>query len=481
MTKRLMFFAALVAAVLSVSLAASSAIGASVVYNAIPSPLPPNVASLGFEAQSTSEFGDYVHLTSTNPNRVLNAVTVTMSDWALYSDYSTDFRYSGNSSTWSHPITVNVYSNHLGANGAPDTLLATKTQNVAIPWRPVADASCGTAWKASNGNCYNGLAFNATFDLSSLNQALPNDVIVGVAYNTADYGQAPIGVAGPYNSLNVGVPTGQTASVGSDANADNVFWNTSYAPFYADGGASGVGTFRQDTNWSPNGTVAIQITASAACTETDFSRDGHVLTAAQIGGNVTGTLDATGCDIGVYYKSGSTGDVMAGADISGAKYFGVLVNGVPANVTGSSVHSIGDVPLNGSQHGNAIVYLNGATGTISGNHVYSYQKNGITVSGVKADGSISGPATSASVLNNVVTGEGPVSYIAQNGIQVSYGASGTVTGNTVSNNWYTGATWTACGLLFYQAGGVKQNANNLFNNQTNFCNFGRGGGKPPRP
>ena len=56
-----------------------------------------------------------------------------------------------------------------------------------------------------------------------------------------------------------------------------------------------------------------------------------------------------------------------------------------------------------------------------------------------------------------------------------------MTGNTVSNNWYTGANVTACGLLIYQAGGVKQNANNLFNNQTNFCNFGRGGGKPPRP
>jgi hypothetical protein len=475
MKKRLMFFAALVAAALSVSLAASSAIGASVVYNAIPSPLPPNVASVGYEATSTSEFGDYVHLTSTNPNRVLNAVTVTMSDWALYSDYSSDGRYAGNSVTWSHPITVNIYSSSLA-------LLATKTQNVTIPWRPVADASCGTAWKASNGNCYNGLAFNATFDLSSLSLTLPSDVIVGVAYNTADYGQTPIGLAGPYNSLNVGVPTGQTATVGSDDNADNVFWNTSYAPFYADGGVpGGVGIFRQDTNWSPNGTAAIQITASAACTLTDFSRDGHFLTAAQIGNNVTGTLDATGCDIGVYYESGHTGTVTPGADISGAKYFGVLVNGVTMDVTNSSVHAIGEVPLNGSQHGNAIVYLNGAKGTISGNHVFNYQKNGITVSGVNANGTVPGPATSASVLNNVVTGEGHVSYIAQNGIQISYGASGTVTGNTVSGNWYTGPTYTACGLLFYQAGGVKQNANNLFNNQTNFCNFGRGGGKPPRP
>jgi hypothetical protein len=159
----------------------------------------------------------------------------------------------------------------------------------------------------------------------------------------------------------------------------------------------------------------------------------------------------------------------------------VLVNGAAVNVTSSSVHAIGEMPLNGSQHGNAIVYLNGASGIIRGNHVYSYQKNGITVSGVNASGTPGSLATSASVLSNIVTGEGHVSYIAQNGIQISYGASGIVTGNTVSGNWYTGPTNTACGLLFYQAGGVKQNTNTLFDNQTNFCNVGRGGGKPPRP
>ena len=110
MKRRMMFFAALVVASLSVSLAAGSAFAASV-YNATPNPLPPNVASLGFEATSTSEFGDYVHLAGTD--RRLTTVTVTMSDWALYSDYASDIRYSGNSATWSHPITVNVYNTSL--------------------------------------------------------------------------------------------------------------------------------------------------------------------------------------------------------------------------------------------------------------------------------------------------------------------------------------------------------------------------------
>lgn len=254
----------------------ATALSSSTVYDATPATLPPNVASLGYEATSTSEFGDYVHLAGTD--RKLGTVTVTMSNWALFADYASDVRYSGNNATWTHPITVNVYSNLLNGDGTPSTLLATKTQSVTIPWRPAADPTCagGTAWRASDLQCYNGIAFNAAFDLSSLNVTLPNDVIVSFAYNTADYGAAPIHTVGPYNSLNVGVPNNQTASIGTDDNADNVFWNTSFAGFYADGGVAGVGIFRQDTNWAPNGTVAFKISAftpSVALTNKDQCKD----------------------------------------------------------------------------------------------------------------------------------------------------------------------------------------------------------------
>ena len=244
---------------------------ATTVYDAIPNPLPPNVASLGFQATQTSEFGDYVHLAGTD--RVLNTVTVTMSDWALYSTYASDTRYSGNTTTWTHPITLNVYSNHLGTNGAPDTVLATTTESVTIPWRPAADPTCATttAWRAGDNKCYNGIAFNAVFDLSGLGATLPNDVIVGVAYNTADYGSTPIHAAGPYNSLNVGLEGATT--VGTDDNPDNVFWNTSRAANYTDGGTAGVGIFREDTGWAPNGTVAFKITATPALVAPPTSKD----------------------------------------------------------------------------------------------------------------------------------------------------------------------------------------------------------------
>ena len=214
-----------------------------------------------------------------------------------------------------------------------------------------------------------------------------------------------------------------------------------------------------------------------ACTATGFVRDGIDLTAKQIGGDVTGALDASGCDIGVYYGPGSTGNVT-GASITGAKSFGVVNDTRPTvNVTGSTIAQIGNSPFDGSQHGVGILYTTEHTvgvsfgqagGTISGNTLPSYQKGGITVRGTGA---------SATIQNNTVTGAGPVNYIAQNGIQVSYGASALVTGNTVSGNWYTPAGTTSCGLLFYQAGGVKQSANVLTGNQTNLCNAGRGGGQ----
>lgn len=230
------------------------------------------MASLGFQATQTAEFGDYVNLAGTA--RKLNKVTVTMSDWALYSDYTSDARYSGNSVKWTHPITINVYA---AVPGTPlntvGPLLGTVTKNVTIPWRPAADPTCanGTAWRAGDGLCYNGISFNAKFDMSSLHVTLPDDVIVGVAFNTNTWGYNPIGLPGPYESLNVGVEG--SATVGTDVSTNNVFWNTSTAAWYTDGGLGGVGIFREDTNWIPYGTVAIKIKASGP--KTGHKGHGH--------------------------------------------------------------------------------------------------------------------------------------------------------------------------------------------------------------
>jgi hypothetical protein len=195
---------------------------------------------------------------------------------------------------------------------------------------------------------------------------------------------------------------------------------------------------------------------AATCTETGFSRDGINLTATRIGGAVSGELDATGCDIGVYNPTSVTN-----ADIHGALYFGVVVDGhTNVNTTGSKVHDIGDMPLNGMQRGRAILYVNGASGTIAGNQVYDFQKNGIEVSGLAADGvALSSIKTSATVLKNVVTGVGHIDYIAQNGIVIRNGASATVKDNMVSRIWYTPDGTEATGLLNYEAGKITVSGN----------------------
>lgn len=240
----------------------------TVVYDAIPSPLEPNYPSQPFQAQQTHEFGDYVHLADTD--RLLNTVTVTLANWAKAStpanqDFCAANAANCDATGFFWPITVNVYSNHLDAGGAPDTVLATKTITTHVPWRPESDPSCGatsngTGWK-DNDICYDysGIAANASFDLSDTNTVLPDDVIVGFAYNTQTYGAAPTGVDGPYNSLNIAVPPNNVVTVGTDDSADETFWNTSTVGYYSTSCPGN--TFCKDTNWTPYGTVAMQITA----------------------------------------------------------------------------------------------------------------------------------------------------------------------------------------------------------------------------
>jgi hypothetical protein len=187
--------------------------------------------------------------------------------------------------------------------------------------------------------------------------------------------------------------------------------------------------------------------ASATCTPTGYSRDGINLTAAIINPTapVTQPVNATGCNIGVFV---SAGHATVKAEVFGANYYGVAVvpvSSVQATVTvdHANIHDIGESPLNGDQHGVGI-YFNGfagrVNGTVSDTAVTNYQKGGIVANG---------PGTKATLVNNKVVGQGPVSYIAQNGIQVAYGATGNITNNTVSGNGYTGPGTYSAGILVY--------------------------------
>lgn len=155
---------------------------------------------------------------------------------------------------------------------------------------------------------------------------------------------------------------------------------------------------------------------------------------------------------------------------------GILFEGAGGSITGSTVAGVRQGP-SGCQEGNAIEVRNfdvqgnpapdQMTVTISGNTVADYQKNGITANGNVA----------ATITGNHVAGDGPVTYIAQNGVQVGFGATALVQDNDISGNDYTPSSFVACGLLMFDGNGVKQKSNALTGNERDVCNFGRGGGK----
>src|SRR5277367_3464104 len=110
------FFVIAFAFVFLLSTAATSRAQVVTVYNSIPNPLPPNVASEGPESYAFSELGDGVMLAGP-AGRTLDQVTVVMSSWACVSG-NWDTTVAGGpgtcvtpaDSTYTLPITLNVYS-----------------------------------------------------------------------------------------------------------------------------------------------------------------------------------------------------------------------------------------------------------------------------------------------------------------------------------------------------------------------------------
>jgi PKD repeat protein len=221
-------------------------------FNTIPEPLAGNYPSQPYQAQQTAEFGDHIRFSGTD--RLLDSVVITMSSWACETEnwFNKDCVTTPGSG-YTHPLTLNIYEvDDSGGTPATGTILGTVTQLTFIPFRPSSDLACTSngGWGA---NCFNGYAFNVTFDMSGLNLVLPDEIIYGLAFNTQTWGYDPIGVDGPYNSLNFALVrpgTDTWEQIGVDINPDVVFWNTMTAGYYSDGGAAGVGVFRQDTGWT---------------------------------------------------------------------------------------------------------------------------------------------------------------------------------------------------------------------------------------
>jgi hypothetical protein len=266
-------------------------VGASTLYDAIPSVLPGNVPSVGYEATSTSEFGDLVRLAYTG--RELGKVTVLMSSWGCEDGAWTGGCLTTPGATFDHPLTLNIYA---VSGGQPGALLASKTETFSIPYRPSADpincAAAPTKWyNAADATCNNGLAVPVEWDFSTDGIVLPQDIIWTVAYDTTHYGANPIGTGAAcyassggcgYDSLNVGVQTfAGSPFAGTDLDPDGAVLDSTWGGAYCDGGAGGTGTLRVDTSagcwagYTPLATIEEPACAPARYVSTSGSNAGN--------------------------------------------------------------------------------------------------------------------------------------------------------------------------------------------------------------
>jgi hypothetical protein len=220
-----------------------------VLYDEIPSPLPTNVASVGFQATAINSMGMYVQLLN-NTDKSIGKFSVVMSSWAPHSEHPSFPLSEG----YYHNITLKLYKPNNANSPTTAELLYTIERELLVPWKPEQSANCSTGrFMDSNGVCWSGLAFTLTFDIGYCGPLMHSEFIYGIGFNTQSYGESPIGSAGPWNSLNMGVTT-NSPSVGSNINPGTYFVDSDNAGTYSDPGPTGV--FRMDSGLNPYNIIA---------------------------------------------------------------------------------------------------------------------------------------------------------------------------------------------------------------------------------
>jgi hypothetical protein len=191
---------------------------------------------------------------------------------------------------------------------------------------------------------------------------------------------------------------------------------------------------------------------------------GMVQNASDINGNPVAAQifveNATGVTISSLTVDGS-GNGLSGCS---PNFEGIYYQNSSGTITDDAVRNQIIPSEEGCQTGLAINVesSSGTPGiTISNNSVRNYQKNGITAAGLGTGA----PGPKVSVTGNTVIGIGATPAIAQNGIQISYGATGSVTSNDVADDIYSGATYGAAGILIYASTGITVSNNTIESTQ----------------
>lgn len=234
------------------AVAAGSASAREVVYSNIVSPLPGNYASIGYAATQTSEYGGQIELAGVGRKHAI--VTVAMSAWACQDRVGPENECltPKPKKKFKWPLTLSVYT--VGAGDSVGTKLVSVTHTFGMPYRPSQSAICATpeferpgAWydEASKA-CFHGKAFTVSFHLG-MKTPLPAKAIVSLAYNTSNYGPAPVGAAACqttsagcyYDSLNFATvePAEEALTVGSDP-TESQYVDSGYNEMYCGSSAS---------------------------------------------------------------------------------------------------------------------------------------------------------------------------------------------------------------------------------------------------
>jgi hypothetical protein len=206
------------------------------------------------------------------------------------------------------------------------------------------------------------------------------------------------------------------------------------------------------------------MTLSSDCTTTStilvpngmtFDGAGHTITAIDPAGGhfIGGVIQNAGATANVTNVKITTTNLANVCDAGPDRLRGILFDGASGSITNTEVTNIKQLPdighsLSGCQEGNAIEVRNfGSSATtirvsIDSNVISGYQKTGIVANG----------DTDATITDNMVTGFGPQPFIAQNGIQIGFGATALVKRNEVSGNAYTGPSDDDSGGILVVAG-----------------------------
>ena len=137
----------------------------------------------------------------------------------------------------------------------------------------------------------------------------------------------------------------------------------------------------------------------------------------------------------------------AGRGNGNYRFIGIAFWDAGGKLLNSDVKSVRETPFNGVQHGIAVYAFNDNSGPyaleVGSCNLTDFQKNGTALNG---DG------LTANVHDCTVTGQGPTSLTAENGVQIAFGAGGSVTNCTISGCWYTGGSDVGIGALLYSGG-----------------------------